>query len=355
LGVFDYVEALKRESRDCESLLDGASEIFRRTAIDELLETTVRRISDKFLPTFMVFLWKPYAARDDLVVKAYRNFKAADINCALADFGPFAEFFRKYPGPISYELFAYQIDDPALTAPLEALRPAIVVPVIGPSGLYGLILVGPKVLDEQYTPRELAYLDRLMGFASIALQNHLHYEHSVRDPKTGLFNHGFFMARLNEEIARARRAGSTLAVIVMDVDHFKAFNDGFGHLAGDAVLEGLAATLRSNIRDADVLARFGGEEFTALLPSANRTQAWEVAERLRVAVSNLSVPWTTPLPPVAMSTGVAVFNPADPIVAATLLSRADEALYQAKERGRNRTMVWGTGLLFRTMVRRTGE
>ncbi|HCM25402.1 MAG: diguanylate cyclase [Treponema sp. GWB1_62_6] len=348
LGVFEYADSLRRETRDYEALLAGAAAIFKRTAIDDLLETTVKCISDKLLPSFLVFLWRTHTGREDIVVKGYRNFKETDVSLPLWSIAPFDEFFRKYPTPISYELFEYQFDDPALTQPFLELRPEIVVPVIGPSGLYGMILVGSKVLEDQYTPRELAFLDKLMAFASIAIQNHLHYEHSVRDQKTGLFNHGYFMVRLHEEIARAKRGGLPFSVIVLDVDKFKTFNDGFGHMAGDRVLEKIAESLRSKVRDGDVLARFGGEEFTVLLPESDREQAWNVSERLRIAVAETEVPWDTPLPRVTISSGVATFNNAIPVEGAELLRRADDALYGSKERGRNRTTIWGAGLLFRT-------
>jgi diguanylate cyclase (GGDEF)-like protein len=350
LGIFSYVDALRRETRDYESLLAGTSEIFKRTSIDDMIETTVRCITDRFLPSFLVFLWRPRSGHDDLIVKSYRNLKQEESGLALESLTPFEPFFRKYPGPISFELFEYQLGNPELTAPFSAVSPEIVVPVVGPSGLYGLILIGAKVLEEQYSARELAYLDRLMASVSISIQNHLHYEHSVRDVKTGLFNHGFFMVRLNDEFARARRGEAEFSVIVMDVDKFKSFNDCYGHLAGDRVLECLANTLKQNIRDLDILARFGGEEFTVLLPDTSRDQAWLVAERLREAIAALEVPWSAQLPRVTISAGVAVYRGERDVTDAVLLSRADEALYASKERGRNRTTIWGAGLLFRSRV-----
>lgn len=350
LGLFDYIDTLKHEARDYEGLLAGAAAIFKRTSIDDLLETTVRTISDKFLPESLVFLWRTSTGREDLVIKGFRNFKVSDVPLSLSSIAPFEAFFLKYPGPISYELFEYQLGESALTAPFTELGPRIVVPIIGPSGLYGLILIGPKVLEDQYSPRELAFLDRLMTFASLALQNHLHYEHSVRDPKTGLFNHGFFMIRLNEEISRSKRGVRAFSVIVMDVDKFKNFNDGFGHLAGDRVLEKISETLKSRLRDEDVLSRFGGEEFTVLLPETDREQAWVVAERLRKAVAAAEVPWERPLPRVTISLGIATFRPDAPVDGTELLRLADQALYKSKAGGRNRTTVWGSGLLLRTKL-----
>lgn len=350
LGIFSYVDALRRETRDYESLLAGTSEIFKCTSVDDIIDTTVRCITDRFLPSFLVFIWRPRSGHEDLLVKGYRNLKQVDPGLSIESLTPFEAFFRKYPGPISYELFDYQLGSPETTAPFASVSPEIIVPVVGPSGLYGLILIGAKVLEDQYSARELAYLDRLMASVSISIQNHLHYEHSVRDVKTGLFNHGLFMVRLHEELARSRRGDGEFSLIVMDVDKFKSFNDSYGHLAGDRVLESIANTLRDNVRDLDILARFGGEEFTVLLPSTSRDQAWIVAERLRESVAAMQVSWTGPLPQVTISAGVAVYRGEPEITDSVLLGRADEALYASKERGRNRTTVWGAGLLFRSRV-----
>jgi len=347
LGIFSHIESLQQEIRNHKTLLSGATDIFHRTTIDEILETTVLQISDKFLPSFLVFLWRPLQNKKDILLRGYRNFKAVDIQIPINDISPFDDFFQKFPQPINYDLFVYQLNNPAATDPFEELKPEIVVPIIGPSGLYGLILVGPKLLEAQYTIQELAFLDKLMVFATLAIQNNLHYEHSVRDGKTGLFNHGFFMLRLQDEIARTHRAGHSFSVIVMDVDRFKLFNDNFGHLAGDRILEQIALAIRDNVRAQDIPSRFGGEEFTVLLPETERSAAWVVAERLRQAVEHTTVPWNPPLPRVTISLGVSVYHSYFKVVANELIEQADEALYISKKRGRNRTTVWGSGLLFK--------
>lgn len=348
LGVFRHIDDLKREIRDHEGLLQSASDIFCETSTDGLLETAVRCISEKFLPSVLVFMWRSHPGRETLVLKGYRNFTACDITATIESLAPFEEFFRRYPTPISFDLFAYQLGKPEFTDPLASLSPEIVVPVIGPSGLYGLILIGEKVLDTQYTPQELGFLDRLMSFVSIALQNHLHYEHSVRDPKTGLFNHGFFMVRLNEELSRCLRSDRVFSIIVMDVDKFKHFNDTYGHLAGDRVLESLAEALRKSMRDGDILSRFGGEEFMVLLPETGRSQAWRIAERLRQAVAAMDVEWETPLPKVTISLGISASTCEPDLTADTMIQWADNALYQSKSRGRNCSTLWRGGLLFKS-------
>ncbi len=349
LGVFSYIEALKKEIRDHESIIKVGIDIFHQTTIDDILETTVQHISDKLIPTHLIFLWRQSIIRPDLMVRGYQNFKPIDVTLDVPGLAPFEEFFLKYPRPISFELFEFQLGKPVKTAPLKAYDPEIIVPIIGPSGLYGIILVGSKVLEGQYSLQELAYLDQLITFASLAIQNHIHYEFSLRDPKTGLYNHGYFMTRLQDEISRSQRQGYTFSIVVMDVDNFKSFNDTYGHIAGDTILEGIAETIKEQIRIQDIPSRFGGEEFTVLLPETSRANAWLVAERLRNAISHLKVDWNPPLPQITVSAGVATCEPTTILTTSEeILKRADEALYQSKQRGKNRTTTWGAGLLFKT-------
>ncbi|MDR1617845.1 MAG: sensor domain-containing diguanylate cyclase [Treponema sp.] len=347
IGVFRYIDGLNREIRNYKSLLQGSLDIFNRTSIDEIMDATVWQISDRFLPSFVSFLWKPIQKRDDITIKSYKNYKMVDLDLKVHSIASFESFFQQYPKPINFDLLVFEIRDEKATKPFEEIKPELVIPILGPFGLYGIILVGRKMLEDGYTQEELVFLQQLMSFVSQAIKNHLHYEHSLRDVKTGLFNHGFFMTRLNEEVARSKRVGYASSIIVMDVDKFKNFNDNYGHLAGDRVLESIAFTLKQAVRTEDVPSRFGGEEFTVLLPNTDRHTVWTVAERIRTAVSQMEVPWEPPLPQVTISLGVYTFDQCADIDAAEIIRRADEALYLSKERGRNRSTVWGSGLLFR--------
>ena len=203
-----------------------------------------------------------------------------------------------------------------------------------------MVFIGRKTMGGDYTDQEMIFLQQFMFFVSQAIKTHLHYEHSLRDIKTGLYNHGFFMTRVKEEVARTRRGSCTSSIIMIDVDKFKNFNDTYGHLAGDRVLESLAKVILQNVRTDDIPSRFGGEEFTVLLPKAESDAAWLVAERLRVSVSEMQVPWESPLPPITISLGICSFDDDCNLETNDIIRRADEALYASKARGRNRTTVW---------------
>lgn len=158
------------------------------------------------------------------------------------------------------------------------------------------------------------------------------------DPKTGLLNAAAWQREADTEIVRARRTGETLALLIIDIDHFKRVNDAHGHLVGDQVLVGVAATLRSQLRDYDVVGRFGGEEFVVLLPRADVSEARRVAERLRSRVGRMAVPVDDALITVTISAGVAIMSiHGDDLI--ELLAAADLALYRAKELGRDRICI----------------
>jgi diguanylate cyclase (GGDEF)-like protein len=162
------------------------------------------------------------------------------------------------------------------------------------------------------------------------------------DPKTGLLNAAAWQREADAEVARALRTGAALALLLVDVDHFKRVNDSHGHLIGDEVLRALAAELRQQVRESDVVGRFGGEEFTVLLPRTDSDGACRIAERLRNSAGLLSVtadPATDARISVTVSIGVAVLGRHGSDLF-ELLAAADLALYRAKDAGRNQVRLY---------------
>jgi diguanylate cyclase (GGDEF)-like protein/putative nucleotidyltransferase with HDIG domain len=159
------------------------------------------------------------------------------------------------------------------------------------------------------------------------------------DPKTGLFNARHFAAALNEELLRAERFERPLSLIMADLDLLRDINNTYGHLAGDAVLQGIAEVFRSQLRHYDVPARFGGEEFAILLPETPPEQAFEIAERIRRTVASRAYDVETSSEPIraTVSIGVAGY-PRDGSDANELIHQADLAVYRAKLQGRNRVL-----------------
>ena len=168
-------------------------------------------------------------------------------------------------------------------------------------------------------------------------------EQSRRDALTGLFNRRHFQDILAVELERARRAPSPTSLILMDVDKFKGINDTHGHATGDRVLRRVAEQIGLGLRRPDVACRYGGEEFTVLLPGSDSRSAENVAERLRSHVEDITATALGEPVSVTISLGVATIPAGERWDADTLIDRADQALYAAKKAGRNRVSTWRTG------------
>jgi diguanylate cyclase (GGDEF)-like protein len=161
---------------------------------------------------------------------------------------------------------------------------------------------------------------------------------AITDGLTGLYNHRHFQETMEKEIRRCEREGKTLSLLLLDLDHFKQYNDRFGHTEGDAALRRMAGQITRTIRATDLAFRYGGEEMAVLLPSCTKEQAVDVAEKIRQAVSRTERRPGVFAPQITVSIGVATF-PEDGRVSRGLVDAADAALYQAKSLGRNRVVA----------------
>jgi diguanylate cyclase (GGDEF)-like protein len=165
---------------------------------------------------------------------------------------------------------------------------------------------------------------------------------AVTDGLTGLYNHRYLHEHLQQAVERSLRDGVPVAMLMIDVDHFKKYNDRHGHPAGDEALRTVARLIAEDRRQVDIVARYGGEEFAVLLHDVGRPQAVEVAEKIRTRISSTKIPHAEeqPLGRMTVSTGVAVC-PDDATSAAALLESADVALYRAKKSGRDTVVASG--------------
>jgi diguanylate cyclase (GGDEF)-like protein len=213
------------------------------------------------------------------------------------------------------------------------------IPLRTGDSIFGVLAIGAA----EYRELRLSELERLQVIsnqASLALQNALLHEElerlSVTDRLTELYNHGYFQQRLEEELGRAARFSHTIALIMIDIDDFKDFNDTYGHPRGDKVLQQVSEIIRANLREMDIAARYGGEEFVVVLPETDAEGAYAVAERIRAGVEEASFPTAEGLEPVhkTISVGVAAY-PQHAVTQARFIEAADRAMYAAKHAGKN--------------------
>ena len=166
-------------------------------------------------------------------------------------------------------------------------------------------------------------------------------ELATMDSLTGIFTRRYWFERCNEEMERSRKFNYDMSCLMLDIDHFKDFNDKYGHLVGDAILIAVSNTIKENIRLIDLLGKYGGEEFCVILTETNAGGAVFLAERIRKAMEEKQVRAYDEDLKVTISIGVSAF-PQDAQDLNTLIDKADQALYRAKETGRNRVCVYGT-------------
>lgn len=223
---------------------------------------------------------------------------------------------------------------------LRRINSKVCAPLIYSDRLEGVISIGPKINGEPYTRAEMEMLTLLANMVSVAIMNAQFYQKleriSITDGLTGLYNFRYFEKRLRDEVARARRNNRFVSLVILDVDHFKNYNDTLGHPAGDRVLKQLAKILKRSIRETDIAARYGGEEFCVILPEVGEKGALSFGERLRKKVEEFPFDREDIQPggKLTISLGSASF-PTDAKMVRELIIKADAALYQAKNMGRN--------------------
>ncbi len=209
------------------------------------------------------------------------------------------------------------------------------VPIRAHNKIVGVMNVADKKpeQDSLFTPTDLKILCTIVRQAAVALENADYYrklEHlSITDPLTGIFNHRYFIHALDQEIDRIQRYPQPLCLLMLDIDDFKIYNDTYGHLGGDSLLKGISRVLKKNLRKVDIICRYAGDEFAAILPQTTIPMAQIIADKIHRAVEKSHFERQ-----VTVSIGIAAFN--SPMDRRDLIMKADQALYQSKRGGKNK-------------------
>jgi diguanylate cyclase (GGDEF)-like protein len=196
-----------------------------------------------------------------------------------------------------------------------------------------------KDVPNFFSSRQIELFYRLVNSAAIAYENARLYKLAITDGLTKLYIHRYFQTRLSEEIKRSHRYNTSVSLIMTDIDHFKNFNDTYGHQIGDEVLKIVARVIKRQVRDVDIVARYGGEEFAVICPEKNAEEIRIAAERMRKAVASYDFRVKGEKVRITISLGVSDF-PGDATEKNDLIEKADKALYHAKESGRNRVVLY---------------
>ncbi len=229
----------------------------------------------------------------------------------------------------------WQVDrERIIASELEFLHP-----IKSRGRLIGILGLGKKKSNGLYLSEDIELIKSMSSQAGIIIDNARVHAQAITwahtDGLTELYNHRHFHERLDQEIARGSRFGSVFSLVMLDLDHFKTFNDNYGHLAGDDVLRRVGQCIQSSIRSIDMAFRYGGEEFTVILPGTKLGDAYKAAERIR---NTIEAKASTGTIPVTASLGVSTW-PIDGMTKQDIIGRADSALYQAKQAGRNRVFL----------------
>jgi two-component system, cell cycle response regulator len=342
-GILNFVQKLQEENNNLRKVIQAGKDIAKQGGILMIVETVAKVLNDRFIPASLTFLLEAENSNEAPDIIHYQNMARTEVPFSIEKLEPYRFFFNLAPATVSFPVFEYMIGRPALTEPFKTLRPKIVMPVLGFGQVYGFAIIGEKIVGGEYTESELTFLDDVMQFASIGLQNNIHYLKAITDFKTRLYNHAYITSRLEMELSRVKRYGCEIAVILTDVDLFKKFNDTYGHLAGDKMLMKIAEVFIETIRKGDVAGRFGGEEFVLILAQCSRKNACMVAERIRKRVEKILILDEGRELKATISLGVRHVTQADCADADTAIAQADKALYKAKENGRNRSFIFNTG------------
>ncbi len=349
---------LKDENDFLKDTITDISQLLFYTDVDDMLNFVLGTIIERFIPSITLVFVKPprkprvrqYFYRGAMCDEC--DFDEASINALLQHFEGFVYEKKKDVQGLDVEEFVIPtLEDVIQSLPENTLSKDIldldlkyIFPLAGIGGVYGIVALSDSMF-KQYTQSDFDYLHRIFSILAITLQNGLHYESSITDPKTGLFTYDYFVHRLESSINVAHRYNRISAMIMIDIDHFKWFNDSYGHLAGDKVLIELAKTLKHAVREDDCICRFGGEEFAILLSECEYNSVKAVAERIRETVEQMEVPEGDEILKVTISLGVYIISNIPNLTPTYITERADRALYHSKENGRNQATIFIPGFL----------
>jgi diguanylate cyclase (GGDEF)-like protein len=341
---------LELDNQDLKEIIEIASQITAQLEVESIIKNVVLGLAAKFQSRSVTFVLPSEVDENLPVLYHFEGISLVDRVLELPSMPTILSFLERHEyNQMSFAYFKEHFSDKAAVRSFETLEPEIILPIRTEKGVAGLLLLphretpGPRARGKRpassFSLLDIQYVTQIVRFAAIAIENANLYWQATTDRMTKLFSHHFFQKTLEEEVARAHRYGTTFSLIMFDIDHFKKFNDTYGHLQGDVIIKEIARVLRHSVRNIDLTARYGGEEFAVILPEVDIRGAAVVAERVRSSVEGYLFPGEEGPLRVTVSLGVAEFKPERMRTASQIIGEADRALYQSKEMGRNRVTL----------------
>ncbi len=341
----DLKEELRKQEYDFTTVLEMANQIIARSLTTYGLGEFINYIKTTFRGQFGVK--NVYLLQKQVIEGTRLQFAGDDVTVDLSRDHALIQYLKDQNEPVTWDRIRTELGEEDKLQLFDELDVNLMMPLARNAGskgmeLQGVLILGEKLLEEGYTDSEMQFLSLLGRLIAISLHNANLHQKSIRDSLTRLYTRGHFDLRLREQVRKIRRdvsgAAPTLSVVMMDIDHFKSFNDEYGHQTGDEVLKAVASSLQESTRENDLVARYGGEEFASLAPDANVEQGRVIGQRLRRNVEEIRVKDEENRElSVTISVGVSTL-PDHAVDAQTLVSKADQALYSAKEKGRNQVV-----------------
>ncbi len=340
--------AVKRKVYDLHNLVEASNEIYSILNFKQLINSALLTIIGQ------LGVQNAFALMFDPSRHAFnRNFQKGlrDKEIKQLKFkgeSSLVNFFLKHNMPFYVGDLGKDAEQKKYQEKLNKLNIHVLAPIIYSERLQGVIGIGNKLYENAFTQTDFELFHVLVNIISISIENALHYEEaknlSLTDGMTNLHNYRYFTIRLKEELNRAKRNKTKVSLLILDIDHFKNYNDTLGHQAGDEALRTLGRVLKSTVRDEDVVSRYGGEEFCIILPGISKEDIFPLGERVRriIELHQFYKERVQPVGRVTVSLGGATY-PDDAKDGDDLVLRADQALYKAKNHGRNRLVIFNMG------------
>lgn len=337
--------SLKKRIYEFNNLLEISSELYSILDFNQLINSALLTIVGQLgcQRSFALL----YDARQNSYSRCFtKGFsRKEDKSLELAIDHPLVETMLKHQQPLRTKELDHQEKLIELREHFKNNSIELIAPIVQSNRLRGFIGCGAKLYENEFDTTDIQLFTLLVNIIAISISNAQMYEDvkkmSFTDAMTNLNNYRYFENRLKEELNRARRSGDNVSLLMLDIDYFKNYNDNLGHQAGDEALRVLGWILKNTVRDEDIVSRYGGEEFGIILPGMEKTIIPVLAERLRSRVEEhpFFKESVQPEKRITVSIGGSSF-PEDAKGFGDLVEKADKALYEAKNNGRNKFILY---------------